>query len=448
MVNRSAFERAGLSRVLSPGDEGFADAVSGFDLSVDVAPDLVISAQTAEEVATAVQVAADAAAPIDVLGSGHGRLHDVRGGIALSLRGLDLVQIDVSERTARIGAGCQWDVVVAAAARYGLAAPCGSAPAVGVVGYLLGGGLGPLASTVGVSSDHVRSIEVVTPGDGPLTVAPDSHPDLFWAMRGGKHGWGAVTAVTVDLLPYAEIIGGGMYFDAVDAAAVLSAYAEWSANLPPEMTTSFALLRLPPAPALPGEIRGRHVAHVRFAGVGSHSEATSALAALRNVARPALDTVGVLPYAKVGSIHADPTAPMSVANGTASLSTLTPDVVDALLASGGPDAALPLSAVEIRTLGAGVRRFGPDDDAVGGRETLNLLNVYAAPDPSIADAARLAAVRAVLDATAEWHLPTAMINFVGRANTADEIAKAWDAQQASRLDAIRRAHDPQRVFSE
>jgi hypothetical protein len=448
MVDRSMFERAGLSRVLSPGDEGYADAVTGFDLSIDIAPDLVIAVQTAEDVATAVRVAADAGVRIDVLGSGHGRLHDVRGGVALSMRALDSVEIDVSNRTARIGAGCQWDRVVAAAAQNGLAAPCGSAPAVGVMGYLLGGGLGPLASTIGFSSDHVRSIEVVTAADGPLTVAVDSHPDLFWAMRGGKHGWGAVTAVTVDLLSYAEIIGGGMYFDAVDAAAVVMAYAEWSMNLPPVMTTSIALLRLPPAPALPTEIRGKHVAHVRFAGVSSHAEATSELAALRKVATPVMDTVGVLPYAKIGSIHADPTAPMSVANGTASLSNLTSDAVDALLASGGPDVALPLSAVEIRTLGAGARRFGPDDDAVGGRDTLNLLNVYAAPDPSITDGARLAAVRSVLDATADWHLPAAMINFVGRANTPDEIASAWDPHLAARLDVIRRAHDPQRLFSE
>lgn len=413
-LDRSRFERAGLARVVAPGDPGYTDAVAGFDLAVSIAPDLVVVAQSADEVAAAVAVAVDADVPLTALGSGHGRLRGVTGGVAVNLRALDAVEIDAAARTARIGAGCEWDVVVAAAAAQGLAAPCGSAPSVGVIGYLLGGGVGPLASTIGVSSDHVRSFEVVTAAEGPLTVSADSHPDLFWAMRGGKTGWGIVTAVTVDLFPYAEIVGGGMYFDAADVPAVLSAYAEWSTGLPESSTTSIALLRMPPAPALPAELRGRHVGHVRFASVESDAEARSQLAALRSVATPVRDTIGPLPYAQIGSVHADPTVPMPVANGTASLPALTTEIVDALLAAGGLDTDLPLSAVEIRTLGAGVRRTAPGTDAVGGRETQQLLNVYAAPDATITDDVRLAAVRTVLDGPARWQLPTTLINFVGR----------------------------------
>ena len=57
--------------------------------------------------------------------------------------------------------------------------PCGSAPAVGVAGYLLGGGLGPLARSYGFSADHIEKVEVVTPADGRLTVTAESAPDLF-----------------------------------------------------------------------------------------------------------------------------------------------------------------------------------------------------------------------------------------------------------------------------
>jgi hypothetical protein len=85
---------------------------------------------------------------------------------------------------------------------------CGSAPAVGVAGYLLGGGLNPLARTYGFSADHIQAVEVVTPADGSLTVTAESHPDLFWALRGGKGGLGVVTAGTIGLLPLTEVYGG------------------------------------------------------------------------------------------------------------------------------------------------------------------------------------------------------------------------------------------------
>lgn len=441
-----AFRRAGISSVLTPGDAGYADAVAGFDLGVEVAPAIVVDAQTPEDVASAVSVAAERGTRLTALGSGHGRLEPLTEGVAIGLRALDTVEVDASARTVRIGAGCSWAPVVAAAAVHGLAAPCGSAPSVGVVGYLLGGGIGPLARSFGYSSDHVRSFEVVTAADGPITVSRDAQPDLFWAMRGGKVGFGVVTAVTVELLPYAEIVGGGVYFGADAASDVLGAYAAWAPALPDSTTTSIALLRFPDSPALPPALSGTHVAHVRFASLDTLDAAQAQLAPLRAVATPLLDTVGVLPYAQVGSIHADPTAPMPVANGTASLETLEQATVDALLAAGGLDVDLPLSAVEIRTIG-GATLDPPEPDAVGGRSTQHLLNVYAAPVPTLTDEVRLAAARSVLDATGPWHAPTPLVNFVGRANTPDAFAHAWSADQRTRLDEVRAAHDPGGVFA-
>lgn len=437
-----AFRRAGISVVLAPGDDGYRDAVAGFDLAVEVAPAVVIDAHIPADVASAVRIAADQDAPFAVLGSGHGRLRPLQGGVAISMHALDTVEVDVAERTARIGAGCSWTTVVAAAAAHGLAAPCGSAPGVGVTGYLLGGGVGPLARSFGFSSDHVRSFEVVTPADGPITVSRDAHPDLFWALRGGKVGLGVVTSVTVELLPVSELVGGGLYFSADAAADVMAVYLGWADGLPNSTTTSIALLRLPDSPALPPALSGKHVAHVRFASLDSADAAQAQLAPLRAAATPVVDTVGTMPYATVGSIHSDPTAPMPVTSGTASLATVDDATLAAILAAGGLDVDTPLSAVEIRTLGGATLSAGAEPDAVGGRGTQHLLNVYAAPVPSLPDDARLSAVRSVLDATAGTHLPTPLVNFVGRANTPEAFNASWSEDQRRRLDDVRRAHDP------
>ena len=442
----AALRGAGVPSVLEAGDDGYDDAVAGFDLGVAVAPDVIVYARTPGEVAATVAVAVDRGQAVTVLGSGHGRLGEVRGGLAITLRSMDAVEVDTSARTVRVGAGCTWNPVLAATTPHGLAAPCGSAPAVGVVGYLLGGGLGPLASAFGFSSDHVRSFDVVTPADGAITVSAESHPDLFWALRGGKGGFGVITAVTVDLFTVSQIYGGGIYFDADDAASVLAAYAEWAPSLPESSTTSLALLRLPPAEALPEAIRGRHVAYVRFASLDPVTEAQGQLADVRGVAESLLDTVGVLPYASIGKIHGDPVAPMPVANGAASLASLGADTVAAILAAADLGSDLPLSSVEIRTLGPATKRQPQVPDAVGGRSSSHLLNVYAAPNPSLDDDARLDAVRAVLDAAAPWRAPVNLVNFVGRANAADAIEHSWTPEQNDRLDAIRTTHDPDALF--
>ena len=446
MVLADALRTAGVARVYQPTDAAYAAAVSGFDVGTPMRPDVVVDAQGAADIASAVAVAAEYELPVTVLGSGHGRLHSLDGGLAITTRTLAEVQVDVAARTARIGAGCTWDPVLAAVTPHGLAAACGSAPSVGVAGFLLGGGIGPLVSTLGFGSDYVRSIEMVTPADGRLTVTANEHPDLYWAARGGKGGFGIVTAVTVDLLPLVSVVGGGLYFSAADARAVLYAYCDWADALPPSSTASFAMLRLPALDTLPAPLRGQHVVHVRYATVESLAAATTQLADMRSVAKPLVDTVAVLPYGELGTIHGDPTSPMPVANGTASLAELSGPVIDALLAAAGPDVDVPLSSVEVRTLGSAAHAAPSVPDAVGGRGTRHVLNVYAAPSPTLTDDERLAVVRRVLDATRPWQSPITLVNFVGRANNVDAVTGSWTLDQNDRLDAVRGLHDPGCLF--
>ena len=153
--------------------------------------------------------------------------------------------------------------------------------------------------------------------------------------------------------------------------AVLAAYADWSPALPESTTASIALLRLPPADALPAAIRGRTVAHIRVASIDAQARAERQLAVIRAVAPPLLDTIGRLPYDRIGTIHGDPGTPMPVANGSATLATLEPESVAALLAAAGPDTDAPLASVEIRTLGgaAARRRLSPTPSGAAAQRT-------------------------------------------------------------------------------
>ena len=200
--------------VLTTADRGYADEVAGFDLAVVHTPPIAVGASSAEDVATVVRVAAAAGLPVGVVGSGHGDIPVISEGILLTLHRLDAVGVDAAARTATVGAGATWNDVLAASTPLGLAALCGSAPAVAVGGFLLGGGMGPIARTFGFSSDHVRSFEIVGADGEVRIVTARQHPDLFWALRGGKGGFGVVTAATIDLLALSTVYGGGEYYAA------------------------------------------------------------------------------------------------------------------------------------------------------------------------------------------------------------------------------------------
>jgi len=437
---------AGVTTALTADHSEFERELTGFNTAVQHRPPVVVVARSSDDVVTAVRVAAELDLRVTVLGHGHGALAPVVEGIAITTRHLTSVVVEPAERTARVAAGTPWSAVLEAAAPHGLAPLCGSAPHVGVVGYLLGGGLGPVARTYGFAADHVRSFRVVTADGRLLHCDADTEPDLFWALRGGKGGLAVVVEVTLYLVPLAVVQGGGLFWAAEHTAAVLHAFSSWTAALPEHVTPSLAVLRLPPAPELPEVLRGRFVVHLRVAVVGGPDEAEQLLAPMRAVAEPLLDTVGPLPYAAVGSIHADPVQPMPVVEGGLLLRAFSAEAADALLAVAGPDVETPLAAVELRLLGGAVSRPPTVPNAAGGRDAAYSLHVVGAPVPELLPVVVPAAVAAVFEALAPWDTGSSQINFVGVANDPARLRRSWSPEVADRLDGVRAAYDPSGRF--
>lgn len=287
-------------------------------------------------------------------------------------------------------------------------------------------------------------------------MSADSDPDLFWGLRGGKGGFGVVTAAVVDLLELPAIYGGGHYYAAADIPALLRAYQRFANDaVPREMSTSLAVLRLPDVPVLPPPLRGQTLAHLRVghagAGENAAAEAERLLAPLRAVVgAPIFGAVGPLPYAQIGTIHNDPTEPFAFATAGTLLERLDPETIDAMLAVAGPDVAAPLAIVELRHFGGAIARPDSPPDAVSGRDAAFGVWIASAPMPPGVDPAALAgaagAVRGVIDALTPWATGGVQINFCGSENTAREASRTWPTDVATALADIRRRYDPDVVF--
>jgi FAD/FMN-containing dehydrogenase len=429
--------------VALPGEPGY-ERCAPWNVAATVQPAAVVFATAPHHVAEAVRFAAGHGLRVTVQATGHGATAVGGDTILVLTSAMTECMVDVTARTARVAAGATWQQVIEAAAPYGLAPLCGSAPSVGVVGFLTGAGVGPLARSVGVSSDYVRSFDVVTGAGELLHVTPDQHAELFWGLRGGKATLGIVTAVEIELLPIPEFYGGALYFDGADAPAVLRAWYGWCAGLPENVNTSIALQHLPPLPGVPEPLAGRLTVAVRYAALDDFAEAATLLEPLRAVATPVLDTVAVLPYAAIGAVHADPVDPMPVYEEQTLLRELTSEVVDILLAAAGPGSASVQTIVEVRMLGGAYARQAEHSSAFCHRNAAYAVTTIGVPAEATADLVP-AQAGALMRALAPWSTGGLLPNFAPSADP-QRLARVYDEQTRDWLAALADRYDPEGVL--
>ncbi|GIE76888.1 FAD-linked oxidase [Actinoplanes philippinensis] len=446
-MNLDTLRAAVTGPVLLPGDEGWADELAGYNLTVVRSPAVVVGAAGAGDVQAAVRYAAANGLPVAVLGAGHGSSVSDAGSVLITTRRLTGLAVDEDARTARVEAGVRWAELVEETAKAGLAGLNGSSPTVTVVSYTLGGGLGPFGRKHGYAADHVTALDVVT-ADGELRhVTADTEPDLFWALRGGKGNFGVVVAIEFTLFPIRAFYGGGIFFPGELAGDVLHLFREWSRDLPEEMSASVGLLHLPPAPFVPEPLRDRLVAHLRITHLGSPSDGAVLVQPFRELGTPIIDTVGLLPYAAIASVHSDPVDPLPLYEHGALLRELPKEAVDTILELAGPDAASPLVLAEIRHMGGALSRAPETPSAVGNRDD-TLYNVFLVAAGGPPDAAALHAYeQRLIDALAPWSTGRRYLNFMFAGDASPQAAAlAFAPESWDRLVAVKRRYDPANLF--
>lgn len=434
-------------RAVLPGDDDYDSARTGWNLSVEHHPAVVVAAEEPADVVAAVRFAAEADLPIAVEATGHGASVPADGAVYINTGGLNELMIDARSRTARIGAGLRWGQVVQAAAEHGLAPLCGSSAHVGVMGYLTGGGLPVLGRTFGFAAETVRSLDLVT-ADGQLrTVSPSSEADLYWAVRGARSNFGVVVAAEIDLLPILRLYGGHFSFDGQHAEQVLRTYVDWAHQQPEEMTSSIILVRFPDIPQMADDVRGRFLVNVRIAYVGAPADGERLVAPLRAL-RPEQDHVRDMPYTEISEIYRDPFRPTPARVRTALLHDLDDKAVDDLIAVAGPEHELPFGGIELRHLGGALSRKPARPSAVGAREAqFHLFMSMPAPIASNSLDMVHRTQEKVLASLHPWdtgsQLPGLMFN---HETHPEDVRRGYPEADYRRLVQLKTNYDPRNLF--
>ena len=171
---------------------------------------------------------------------------------------------------------------------HGLATPLGVVSLTGIAGLTLGGGLGWLNRKHGLACDNLAGAEVVTADGTVLHANPDSHPDLFWALRGGGGNFGVVTEFEYRLHPVGPVLAGAVSHPLKTAPEFLKLHDELIASAPDELSTAVSLALNP---------MGEPVVTVAMCWCGPHDHGERILGALRSYDRPIFSQIQPVPYA-------------------------------------------------------------------------------------------------------------------------------------------------------
>ena len=434
-------------QLIGPQDGEYEEVRVVFNAMINRRPGLIARCGSVEDVSAAVGFAREHGLPLAVRGGGHNGagLGTCDGGVVVDLSLVKQIQVAPQARTVRVGGGCTWGEVDRATGEHGLATPSGIISTTGVGGLTLGGGLGHLTRSFGLTIDNLLEAEVVLASGETVRAAADEHPDLFWALRGGGGNFGVVTSFLFRLHEVGMVFGGPTFWPVEDAAEVMSVYREFLPAAPRELNGFFAFHTVPPAPPFPEEIHLREVCGIVWCHTGSEAEATKAMAPLMDATpEPLMHGVQSMPHAMLQGAFDGIYTPGDQWYWRADFVDEIPDEAVALHAQFGSHLPSLKSTMHMYPVDGAAHDIAPSDTAWSYRDA-TWGSVFAGVDPEASNAA------AIRKWTIEYHEALhpysaggAYVNMM--MDEGEERVRASYRDNYDRLADVKRTYDPDNLF--
>jgi hypothetical protein len=276
--------------VLRPADQGYESARRIWNAMIDRSPAVIVRCADPADVVAAVNFARDQQQVVAVHSGGHSAAGSsvCDGGFMIDLSPMKGIRVDPARATVRAEAGLTGAEFDAETQAFGLATTSGVVSTTGIAGLTLGGGIGWLGRTYGLSCDNLLSVDIVT-ADGQLrTASADENADLFWAVRGGGGNFGVVTSFEYRLHRVGPtVLAGLLVWPRPMALDVLRAFRAFTEGAP-ENASAYAGLGTSPdgVPIVVG-ILFHH---------GPTEEGEALFQPLRSFGPPVADMVQPMPY--------------------------------------------------------------------------------------------------------------------------------------------------------
>lgn len=197
-----------------------------------------IEPTTAQELSHVLGVLVSTWCNFAVKSGGHTSSRDASnsvGGVTIDLKRISQVELSADKTQTRVGTGAIWGDVYRILEPYELSVIGGRVDDVGVGGLLLGGGVSFLSARYGWALDNILEYEVVLPNTTIVTASEHSHPDLYFALRGGGNNFGIVTRFTLNTVPLGKIYGGQKFYTTDKMDALIDASYDLTFSTDPDI---------------------------------------------------------------------------------------------------------------------------------------------------------------------------------------------------------------------
>ena len=431
--------------VIVPADSGYDEARSTFNATIDRRPYAIVRPRTTADVVAAVRWARDTDLPIAVRGGGHSVAgHAVAdAALVIDLRLMRKVVVDPARKQVRVQGGALWEDVDRATIPHGLATPGGTFGDTGVGGLTLGGGIGVLLGTAGLTCDNLIRAEIVTANGSVVIAGADGDLELLWGLRGGGGNFGIVTEFEFALHPVGPLYAGYLSIP-LDAAHEALRAATALANDAPRELTIFG--GGPSTDAHDGSEAGASPALLNL-GVtyqGTPDQAEPILRPLR--ALPVVhESLAPMTYLEVQAMSG--ILPFGLRHYWKGhfVRELDDGVIDSVVAAMGRAAAPSFVLLEALT---GAAREEPVDGAAFGQRAARWnVSGLAIWEDQAEDERQIGWVRNVADGLRPASLSGAGYgNYAPVDETPARVRAAFGAERFDRLRRLKASYDPDNVF--
>jgi FAD/FMN-containing dehydrogenase len=430
--------------VIVPGDPDYDKARTVFYGGVNRRPAAIIKVADANDVSRVVNLARESGLELAVRSGGHSSAgHSVsEGGIVIDLSNMKDLQIDPEARTAWAETGLTAGELTTAAAAHGLAVGFGDTGSVGIGGITLGGGVGYLVRKYGLTIDNLLAAEVVT-ADGQIRHVDDqTHPDLFWAIRGGGGNFGVATRFKFQLYEVPTVVGGMLILPATPET--IAGFIAESEAAPEELSGIGNVMVAPPMPFLPQEAHGKLVIMAFLVYAGKADAGERALAPFRALATPLADMLKAMPYPEIYP----PEEGAGEYHPVAASRTMFVDQIDLpvaeMIVNKLQSSTASMSVAQLRVLGGAMARVPADATAFAHRRSKIMVNIaalYEKPEDKAKHEAWVADFASALLQSDRG----AYVNFLGDEGAA-RIRAAYPGPTWDRLAEVKARYDPTNLF--
>ncbi|MFC0111981.1 FAD-binding oxidoreductase [Kibdelosporangium aridum] len=434
-------------RVVLPGAPDYDEVRRIWNAMHDRRPALIARCLSAEDVASALRYATAADKKVTVRGGGHNvagaALADDAVLIDLSL--MREVIVDTAAGLAYAQGGCLLRDVDAATTPHGLACPAGVVSHTGLGGLALGGGYGWLARKWGLTCDHIVAAEVVLTDGSIVQTDAQTHPDLFWALKGGGGGFGVVTRFALRLRPVGQVhLHAGVY--ALDnAGEALAAYRDFAEKQQADLHTVGALKQAGAQDWIPQSLHGRPVLVLTAGWFGAPAEGPAATKPLFDATVPAATRRQLLTYAQLQAL-ADHSEPHGNRYYTKScyLADLTGRPIEEFLGA-ARDIRSSRSCIDFEYLRGAIDDVMDEDSAFPGRAAPYIYTASAQWTDIRDDGENVDWARHSVERLAAWRYGGAYVNYV-QDEPEGKFLEVFGESRYWRLAAVKQRYDPHNVL--